>query len=106
MLAVGPFGLGPFELLLILAIVVLIFGVGKMSDIGGAMGKSIREFRKAAKEPDELPSETTVESATVESATVDAPQATLIACTKCSAQVASGTKFCAECGTSIQATVS
>ena len=111
MLAVGPFGLGPFELLLILAIVVLIFGVGKMSDIGGAMGKSIREFRRAAKEPDELPSETTVESATVESATVesstvDAPQATSIACTKCSAQVAPGTKFCAECGTSIQATVS
>ena len=101
MLAVGPFGLGPFELLLILAIVVLIFGVGKMSDIGGAMGKSIREFSRAAKEPDELPSETTVESATV-----DVPQATLIACTKCSAQVAPGTKFCAECGTSIQATVS
>jgi len=101
MLAVGPFGLGPFELLLILAIVVLIFGVGKMSDIGGAMGKSIREFRKAAKEPDELPSETSAESATV-----DAPQATSVACTKCNAQVAPGTKFCAECGTPIQATVS
>jgi len=101
MLAVGPFGLGPFELLLILAIVILIFGVGKMSDIGGAMGKSIREFRKAAKEPDELPSETSAESATA-----DAPQATSLACTKCSAQVPSGTKFCAECGTPVQATVS
>ncbi len=101
MLAVGPFGLGPFELLLILAIVILIFGVGKMSDIGGAMGKSIREFRKAAKEPDELPSETTAESATAE-----APQATSVSCTKCSTEVPSGTKFCAECGTPVRATVS
>ena len=40
--------LGPWELLLILVIVVLIFGVGKLSGLGGALGKSIREFRKAA----------------------------------------------------------
>ena len=95
----GP--LGAPELVIILVVVVLIFGVGKMADVGGAMGRSIREFRKAAKEPDELPSETSAESATV-----DAPQATSIACTKCSAQIASGTKFCAECGTPTPATVS
>lgn len=103
MLAVGPFGLGPFELLLILAIVVLVFGVGKMSDVGGALGKSIREFRRAAKEPDELPPDSNVPS------DADAPaqtaQATTLACTKCSAQMAAGTKFCAECGTPTQAAV-
>ena len=53
MLAVGIGPIGPFEGLIILAIVVLIFGVGKLSDVGGALGKSIREFRKAAREPDE-----------------------------------------------------
>ena len=54
MLAVGIGPIGPFEGLIILAVVILIFGVGKLSDVGGALGKSIREFRKAAKEPDEL----------------------------------------------------
>ena len=34
------------ELIILLLIVVLIFGVGKFSDVGGAVGKSIREFRK------------------------------------------------------------
>ena len=41
------FGMGPPELVIILVIVMLIFGVGKLSDIGGALGKSIREFRKS-----------------------------------------------------------
>ena len=46
-----PFG--PTELILIFAIVVLVFGVGKLSEVGGALGKSIRDFRKAAaQEPD------------------------------------------------------
>ncbi len=42
--------LGPTELLIILAIVVLIFGVGRLGDVGGALGKSIREFRKASED--------------------------------------------------------
>ncbi|MBC7260484.1 MAG: twin-arginine translocase TatA/TatE family subunit, partial [Chloroflexi bacterium] len=37
--------IGPIELLIILVIVILIFGVGRVSEIGGALGKSIREFR-------------------------------------------------------------
>ena len=43
-----PFGIGPLELIIVLVIVMLIFGVGKLSDIGGALGKSIREFRKSS----------------------------------------------------------
>jgi sec-independent protein translocase protein TatA len=35
-----------WELAIILIIVVLIFGVGKFGDVGGALGKSIREFRR------------------------------------------------------------
>ena len=45
---VMPFGIGPFELIIVLVIVMLIFGVGKLSDIGGALGKSIREFRNSS----------------------------------------------------------
>ncbi len=39
--------LSPWELLLILAIVIAIFGAGKLAGVGGALGTSIREFRKA-----------------------------------------------------------
>jgi sec-independent protein translocase protein TatA len=35
------------EALIILAIVLIVFGAGKLPEIGGALGKSIREFRKA-----------------------------------------------------------
>lgn len=44
--------LGPTELILVLAIVVIIFGVGKLPEVGGALGKGIREFRKATSEED------------------------------------------------------
>ncbi len=40
--------LGVPELLIILVIVLVIFGAGRLTDIMGAMGKGIREFRKAA----------------------------------------------------------
>jgi len=42
--------LGPFELLIILAIVIAIFGAGKLAGIGGALGGSIREFRKSVRD--------------------------------------------------------
>jgi sec-independent protein translocase protein TatA len=38
--------LGTPELILILAVVILLFGVGRVSRIGGEMGSAIREFRK------------------------------------------------------------
>lgn len=45
--------LGPTELILILVIVIIVFGVGKLADIGGAFGRGIREFRKATQGEDE-----------------------------------------------------
>jgi sec-independent protein translocase protein TatA len=46
--------LGPTELILILVIVIIVFGVGKLADIGGALGRGIREFRKATQGEDEV----------------------------------------------------
>ncbi len=40
-------GIGPFEIIIILVIILIIFGVGKLPQIGGAIGKSIKEFRKS-----------------------------------------------------------
>lgn len=45
--------LGGWEWLIILAIVILIFGVGKIADVGPALGKAISGFRRAVKEDEE-----------------------------------------------------
>lgn len=37
--------LGPFELVIILVVVLLLFGVGRISRIGGELGKGIRAFK-------------------------------------------------------------
>ncbi len=43
-----PFNIGPGELIIVLIIALLVVGPGKLPDVGSALGKSIREFRKAA----------------------------------------------------------
>ena len=43
-----PFNIGAPELIVILVIALLIIGPGKLPDVGSALGKSIREFRKAS----------------------------------------------------------
>jgi sec-independent protein translocase protein TatA len=47
-----PIRLGPFELIIVLVIVIIIFGVGRLPEIGGAVGKAISEFRDATETPD------------------------------------------------------
>ena len=42
------FGFGMPELIIILVIVLVVFGAGKLPEIGGALGKSIRNFKKAS----------------------------------------------------------
>jgi sec-independent protein translocase protein TatA len=42
--------LGPAELLIILAIVVVLFGASRVGDLGGAIGRGIREFRRELRE--------------------------------------------------------
>jgi len=40
--------LGPTELIIILVLALVLFGAGKLGDVGSALGKSIREFRRAS----------------------------------------------------------
>ena len=41
-----PFRMGPWEIGLILVVILIVFGVGKLPQVGGAMGKGLRAFRK------------------------------------------------------------
>lgn len=41
-----PFRIGPWEIGLILAIILIVFGVGKLPQVGGAIGKGLRAFKK------------------------------------------------------------
>ena len=48
-----PFNIGPFELLLVLILALLILGPGKLPEVGSALGRTIREFRKASTDVEE-----------------------------------------------------
>ncbi len=47
--------LQPMHLLVILAVVLIIFGPGKLPELGGAVGKAIRGFKQAMNEPEPKP---------------------------------------------------
>ncbi len=57
-----PFRLGLPELIIVMVIVLLIFGAGRLGEIGGALGKGIREFRKSQAGEDPESKESTPES--------------------------------------------
>jgi sec-independent protein translocase protein TatA len=44
--------LQPVHLIIILVIALIIFGPGKLPELGGALGKAIRGFKKAMEEPE------------------------------------------------------
>ncbi|AJE04449.1 twin-arginine translocase TatA/TatE family subunit [Geobacter pickeringii] len=48
------FGFGMPELIVILVIVLVVFGAGRLPEIGGALGKSIRNFKKASEGKEEI----------------------------------------------------
>jgi sec-independent protein translocase protein TatA len=82
------------EILVILAVVIVIFGVGRLPQIGGALGKGIREFRGAADDDDDAPA--------VESVLPPVPPPTSAFCTQCGVAVAPSLRFCTACGHSLR----
>ena len=49
--------LGPTELIIILVIVIILFGVGRVSRIGSELGTAVREFRRGIQEDDDTDAE-------------------------------------------------
>ena len=66
-----PFRVGPTELIIILVIIMMIFGVGKLPQVGQTLGKAMREFRKSQNEDvePETPTPAVAQSVTQESET-------------------------------------
>ena len=57
-----PFHIGPWEIALILVIILMIFGVGKLPQVGSAVGKGLRAFRRG-QQGEELEEEKAEEAA-------------------------------------------
>lgn len=106
--------IGVPELLIIGIIVLLLFGPAKAGDLGGALGKSIREFRKASREGDAPGQPTSAGAATLPSpqppamtgeasvSGIAAPERVHF-CTACGARNAAEGKFCVNCGQAMAA---
>jgi sec-independent protein translocase protein TatA len=45
--------IGPVELIVLLLVLVIVFGVGRVSELGGALGRSIRDFRREIRRTDD-----------------------------------------------------
>jgi sec-independent protein translocase protein TatA len=83
--------LQPGHLVLILLVVLIVFGPGKMSSIGTDMGRAVREFRRATEDPNESESPKPLAVAT-------APTSATGTCASCTATNAADAGFCASCG--------
>jgi sec-independent protein translocase protein TatA len=77
--------IGPLEIGLIVVGIVLIFGIGKLGQVGGAVGKSIREFRRERDRKDDS-----------DVASADARGEKF--CPSCGNKISANAKFCMECG--------
>jgi sec-independent protein translocase protein TatA len=64
--------IGPAELIIVLVIALLVIGPGKLPDVGSALGKSIREFRRAATDVQESVSLAAAPAASAQAASVAA----------------------------------
>jgi sec-independent protein translocase protein TatA len=62
-------GIGPLEIFLILVVVLIIFGVGKLPSAGKGMGQALREFRNSVKDDEGDDEQKAIETSEVETET-------------------------------------
>ena len=104
--AVGPFGLGPMELVIILLVLVMLFGATRLADIGGSLGKGIKEFRKNVKEEDLEETPVEAHQPTVPATPNNGETVAAVKCPSCGSLNAAGARHCNQCGSALAAPVS
>ena len=104
MAAAGPFGLGPMELVIILLVLVMLFGATRLADLGGSLGKGIKEFRKEVSNEDEH--EATSPAAQASSNGNGTGTVSAVKCASCGTLNEVSAKFCSNCGAGLAAPVS
>jgi sec-independent protein translocase protein TatA len=81
----------PLHLIILLVVVLIIFGAGKLPGVGSALGQSIKEFKKATNEGDTpQPGQSAV---------------TAQLCQSCSTTIPSGAQFCPSCGAPVRSQI-
>ena|SRR5919198_4637988 len=96
----GLGALQPGHLIVILVIVLLIFGPGKLADLGKAAGEGLRELKKATG-GDDRPGDSSVATASVTPISA-APTASMRTCASCRGAVPAADKFCGHCGAAME----
>jgi len=82
----------PWHLIVILVIVLIMFGPGKLPELGGALGKSIREFRRGTSDIPEADHRQVTTTKSLPAAAVPS------ICPACHSENAPDNKFCGKCG--------
>jgi sec-independent protein translocase protein TatA len=79
--------IGPWEIFILLVVLVIVFGAGRLSQVGGAVGRSVREFRSAVRD-----------EPLVAQPVVVAPP---VICAACQASNLASNRFCSTCGATL-----
>ncbi|HEX3723613.1 MAG TPA: twin-arginine translocase TatA/TatE family subunit [Nitrolancea sp.] len=93
--------LQPIHLIIILAIILIVFGAGKLPEVGGGLGKSITEFRRGVK--DATASDPVAETSTMGTMSSASMNNAVQTCATCGASMPAGARFCANCGAKVTA---
>jgi TatA/E family protein of Tat protein translocase len=94
------------ELVIILLVLVMLFGATRLADIGGSLGKGIKEFRKNVKEEDKADEPAMVTTGPASAANGAAEPVAAVKCPSCGSLNPVGARHCNQCGASIAAPVS
>lgn len=103
------FGMGPFELILIVVVILIIFGPKNLPKIGSALGKTVKNVREGMEEGSEdkadevdSPIESHDDVEVIEDDDdADAPEVAssdTVFCSQCGAKNTAGASFCSKCG--------
>jgi len=88
--------IGPTELVLILVVVLIVFGAGRLPSVFGQLGKGVKTFREESEKKEAEPLASTA------AGTMSSTAATKY-CSKCGKPNDGGAKFCASCGSPLAA---